>query len=227
MNKALYFLLTGFLIFTNHCLAQVPANADTLRVVQIISGQSLREKSIDSVNKIETIAGSVLMRERLTKFSCDSAIINRKDNTIEAFGNVHINDADSLHTYAQYLKYYGNPRMAYLKKKVRLNDTKGTLFTEDLDYDLAAGVGKFHNGGKVINGATVLTSTDGVYYADTKDVYFRNNVDLTDPKYKIKADSLLYNTQTQIVTFIGPTYIKSKEANIYTTQGTYYIKNLN
>jgi len=227
MNKALYFFLIGFLFFGNYCFAQIPAAKDTVRVVQIISGKSLREKSIDSVNKIETIAGNVLMSEGFTKFSCDSAIINRKENTIEAFGNVHINDADSLHTYSQYLKYYGTPRMAYLKKSVKLNDTKGTLFTEDLDYDLAAGVGKFHNGGKVINGSTVLTSNDGVYYADTKDVYFRNNVDLTDPKYKIKADSLLYNTQTQVVTFIGPTYIKSKEADIFTRQGTYDLQNGN
>ncbi|MEP6594791.1 MAG: OstA-like protein [Ginsengibacter sp.] len=227
MNKALYFCLTGFLFLSNYCSAQVPAKKDTVRVVQIISGQSLREKSIDSVNKIETIAGNVLMREGFTKFSCDSAIIDRKQNTIEAFGNVHINDADSLHTYSQYLKYYGTPRMAYLKKNVKLNDTKGTLFTEDLDYDLAAGVGKFHNGGKVINGSTVLTSNDGIYYADTKDVYFRNNVDLTDPKYKIKADSLLYNTQAQVVTFIGPTYIKSKDADIFTRQGTYDLKSGN
>ena len=225
MGKALYFCLTGLLFF-NNCLAQIPSK-DTLRVIEIISGKSLREKSIDSVNKIETIAGNVLIRERLTKFSCDSAIINRKENTIEAFGNVHINDADSLHTYAQYLKYYGTPRVAYLKRNVKLNDTKGTLLTEELDYDLAAGVGKFHNGGKVINGSSVLTSNDGVYYADTKDVYFRNKVDLTDPKYKIKADSLLYNTQSQVVTFIGPTYITSKEANIYTMQGTYDLKNGN
>lgn len=227
MNKAFYFCLTGFLFFSDYCCFAQVSSGDTIRIIQIISGKSLREKSIDSVNKVETIAGNVLIRERLTKFSCDSAIIDRKQNTIEAFGNVHINDADSLHTYAQYLKYYGTPRVAYLKKNVKLNDTKGTLLTEDLDYDLAAGIGKFHNGGKVINGSSVLTSTDGVYYADTKDVYFRNNVDLTDPKYKIKADSLLYNTQTQVVTFIGPTYITSKEANIFTTQGTYDLKNGN
>jgi lipopolysaccharide export system protein LptA len=227
MKKAFILCLTGFLSFYNYCVAQVASNADTVRVIEIMRGKSLREKSIDSVNKIETIAGNVLIRERLTKFSCDSAIINRKDNTIEAFGNVHINDADSLHTYSQYLKYYGNTRLAFLKREVKLNDTKGTLLTEDLDYDLAAGIGKFHNGGKVINGSSVLTSTDGIYYADTKDVYFKNNVDLTDPKYKIKADSLFYNTQTQIVTFTGPTYITSKEANIYTTQGTYDLKNGN
>ena len=228
MNKAIYFCFICFLFITISGLAQItPPTTEPVRTIEIIHGNSLREKSIDSINKIETIAGDVLIREGFTKFSCDSAIIDKKENTIEAFGNVHINDADTLHTYAQYLKYYGNTRMAYLKRDVKLNDTKGTLQSQDLDYDLNAGIGNYHTGGKVVNGATVLTSKEGVYYSDTKDVYFRNDVDLTDPKYKIKADSLLYNTLSQVVTFIGPTYIKSKEAKIYTTQGTYDLKNGN
>lgn len=222
MNKARHFFIVVFLFITSYSLAQIPPSAhDTVRTIEIINGKSLREKSVDSVNKIETIAGNVLIKEGLTKFNCDSAIIDRRLNTIEAFGNIHINDADSLHTYGQYLKYYGDKRFAHLKKNVKLTDRRGTLYTDDLDYDLAAGIGNYYNGGKVINGTTVLTSKDGVYYADTKDVYFRHDVDLTDPKYKIKADSLLYNTVSQVVTFIGPTHIKSKEANIYTTQGTY------
>jgi lipopolysaccharide export system protein LptA len=221
----IFFTACLFFIKIN-CFAQVPA-PDTLRIIEILRGLSLREKTIDSLTKIETIAGDVMLKEGATTFSCDSAIINRKLNTLEAFGNVHINDADSLHTYAQYVKYIGTERIAYLKKNVRLTDKKGTLLTQDLVYDLKAGIGKYHNGGKVINGATVLTSSEGTYYADTKDVMFKNNVDLTDPKYKIKADSLLYNTNTQVVTFTGPTHIKSKEANIFTTEGTYDLKNGN
>ena len=224
MYKVFFFI--GFLLMKVHCFAQVPS-PDTLRIIEIINGLSLREKTIDSLTKIETIAGNVLLREGATKFSCDSAIINRKLNVMEAFGNVHINDADSVHTYAQYLKYIGAERIAYLKKNVRLTDRKGTLTTDDLVYDLKTGIGNYHNGGKVINGKTILTSSEGTYYADTKDVLFKNNVDLTDPKYKIKADSLLYNTNTQVVTFTGPTHIKSKEANIFTTEGTYDLKNGN
>ncbi|MEO7802683.1 MAG: OstA-like protein, partial [Ginsengibacter sp.] len=218
-------------LFVSSCLlsfyipnAQVVTAPTPDRTIEIVSGLSLREKTIDSVNKVETIAGNVLLREGLTKFYCDSAIINRKDNTIDAFGNVHINDDDSLHTYSQYLKYYGDSRLAYLKKNVKLTDSKGTLLTENLEYDLAAGIGKYNDGGKVLNGSTVLTSNNGIYYAETKDVYFKNNVDLKDPKYKIKADSLLYNTTTQVVTLIGPTNINSREANIFTTEGTYDLK---
>lgn len=225
MKSFLKFLFVVFSLFSFYTSdAQVTSTPAPDRTIEIVSGLSLREKTIDSANKIETIAGNVFLREGLTKFYCDSAIINRKDNTIEAFGNVHINDDDSLHTYSQYLKYYGDNRLAYLKKNVKLTDSKGTLLTENLEYDLAAGIGKYNDGGKVVNGSTVLTSNNGIYYADTKDVYFKNNVDLKDPKYKIKADSLLYNTTTQVVTLIGPTHITSREANIFTTEGTYDLK---
>jgi lipopolysaccharide export system protein LptA len=225
MKSFFKFLFVVFGLFSFYISnAQVVTPPAPERTIEIVSGLSLREKTIDSLNKIETIAGNVLLREGLTKFYCDSAIINRQDNTIEAFGNVHINDDDSLHTYSQYLKYFGDSRLAYLKKKVKLTDSKGTLLTENLEYDLAAGIGKYNDGGKVLNGTTVLTSNNGIYYADTKDVYFKNNVDLKDPKYKIKADSLLYNTTTQVVTLIGPTHITSREANIFTTEGTYDLK---
>ena len=49
---------------------------------------------------------------------------------------------------------------------------------------------------------------------------------LNDPGGKIKADSLMYNMQSQEFTFIGPTNIKNKSGNTY-TQGTYNIKNGN
>ena len=120
---------------------------------------------------------------------------------MEAFGNIEINQADTVHTYSQYLKYLGIEKMAYLKKNVKLTDKKGTLFTQDLDYNLETGIGNFHNGGKVIEGKSVITSVEGTYYADTKDIYFKKNVKLDEPKNHIRADSLLYNMLHEAIHF--------------------------
>lgn len=203
-----------------------PAPADdTSRLVQILKGNSLREKYIDTIS-FQTIAGEVQLRESLTLFNCDSAAINKTTNVMEAFGNIHINQQDSIHTYAQYLKYIGKERMAYLKKGVRLTDKKGTLYTDDLEYNMNTNTGNYKNGGRVVNGKTTLTSIEGTYYANTKDVYFKKNVQLKDPKYDITTDSLLYNTQTQVVTFITQTHIISKDGgDIFTSSGTYDLKN--
>ncbi|MDB5198671.1 MAG: hypothetical protein JWO92_634 [Chitinophagaceae bacterium] len=228
MRKVLQFFYLLVLVFkAGLSFAQVSpvVPSDTLRTIEIIRGNTLREKKIDSLTKIETIAGNVIIHEGTTKFTCDSAIINRRLNTMEAFGNVHINQGDSVFTSSQYIKYLGNERIAYLKRNVTLTDKKSTLTTPELEYNLTTGIGKYNNGGKVVSGKTVLTSTQGIYYEDTKDIYFINKVDVVDPKSRIKADSLLYNTLTQKLIFIGPTSIKNKDGNIFTTQGTYDLKN--
>ena len=200
----------------------VKTSADTtIKEFEIIRGPSMRSINIDSVTTLQTIAGGAVIKQGTTIFSGDSIAINPTTHVVEAFGNVHINQADSVQTYSQYLKYIGTEKTAYLKKDVRLNDKKSTLYTQALDYNLHTGIGNYHNGGKVINGKTTITSFDGTYYADTKDVYFKNNVDVIEPEKHITTDSLLYNMKSQGSNFMGDTHIQTKEADIYTTQGTY------
>ena len=216
----------GFL-FPHHILAQAPVNRpDTFRIIQILQGESLRQIKKDSATNLETIAGNVILKEGLTTFKCDSAVINHHQNILESFGHIHINQNDSIHTYANHLLYKTNEHIAYLDGNVKLTDNKGTLLTKNLTYNLTTNIADYSNGGKVINGKTVLYSDNGTYYADTKDVHFKNNVHLVDPKYDIVTDSLIYNTQTQVTTFITETLIKNKEgASIYTKDGTYDLKN--
>jgi lipopolysaccharide export system protein LptA len=138
---------------------------------------------------------------------------------------VHINDADSIHIYAQYLRYMGIDKKALLTKKVRLTDKKSTLTTENLTYDVNLKLGTYLYGGKVVNKKTTLTSTEGNYYGDTKDIYFYKNVLLVQPDGTIKTDSLQYNTSTEVSTFISPTVIKDKKGlTIKTREGFYDIK---
>ncbi|MBK7559746.1 MAG: LPS export ABC transporter periplasmic protein LptC [Chitinophagaceae bacterium] len=216
------FLMASSLQLSAQQVIQTTASGDTIRSIEILRGNSLRLITIDSVTSLETIAGNVIIREGLTTFYCDSATINRKTNIVEAFGNIHINDNDSIHTYAQYLRYVGAERMAYLKKKVRLTDKKGTLYTDDLEYNLRTGIAIYKSGGRIVNEKTVLTSREAVYYADTKDVYFKDNVHLVDPDRDIYTDSLLYNIKTNIATFIAKTKIVGKDGSIINTNaGTY------
>ncbi len=178
--------------------------------------------TLDSATVLETIAGNAIIKEGLTTFYCDSATLNRKTNILEAFGNIHINDNDSIHTYAKSLRYVGAERIAYLKKNVKLTDKKGTLYTDDLQYNLRTGIATYKGGGKITNEKTVLTSEDGVYYADTKDVFFKKNVHLKDPDRDIYTDSLQYNLKTNIATFIARTKIIGKDGSVtITNAGTY------
>lgn len=192
------------------------------RDIQIIFAKDLRMITLPDGTELQTLAGSAAVKQGNTILKGDSIVLNPKTGIAEVFGHVHINDADTVNTYANYLKYIGRERIAYLKKNVKLTDGKGTLLTDDLEYNLATGIANYKGGGRVVNGTTILTSSDATYFSDTKDVYFKKYVHLTDPEYDIKADSLMYNTLSKIATFISPTKIVTKDQGVINTKSGYY-----
>jgi lipopolysaccharide export system protein LptA len=190
-----------------------------------IRGASIRFITIDDSTRLKTIAGNATAKQGNTTLYGDSIVQNERTNILQVFGNVHINDADSVHTYSNYLRYLGNERKAFLKTNVKLTDGKAILTTQDLEYDVSTGIAKYFNGGKVINGATVLTSNDATYYSDTKDVFFQKNVVLKDPKYFMRTDSLRYNTQFKNAYINSPTKIRTdKGQNINTSKAIYSLE---
>lgn len=216
------------LFFTNASNAQVvtprPRN-DTMRLVNLIHADRFGYQKIDSATELQTLVGNVQLEQEGTYFSGDSVVI-KNGKIVEAFGNVHINDKDSIHTRSQYLLYYVDTKKAILRNQVQLTDGKTTLTSEDLQYDVNMRIGEYHTGGKLVNEKSVLTSREGRYYADLKDAYFYGNVKLKDPQYDLESDSLLYNTETELTTFIAPTKIvDSAGRTIRTSEGYYDLKN--
>lgn len=179
---------------------------------------------IDSFTYL-TLVGKARVRQDKTRLQADSIVLDVNNNIAQAYGNVFINDADSVFTYAQYVKYLGKEKKAYLKNAVKLTDGKGTITTDDMDYDTGIKMGSYHNGGKVVNGKTTLTSKDGYYYGDTRDVYFYNRVEMIDPETKIFTDTLLYNLNTEITSFVSTTTIFTGNRRIVTKSGFYDVKN--
>jgi lipopolysaccharide export system protein LptA len=204
--------------------AQVSGDSVSTSILQIIAADRYNFEKRDTANFI-SLAGNVKLKKENTLFYCDSAVLNQKQNTVESFGHVHINDADSVHTYADYMKYVGGEKKAYLKNNVRLTDNKGVLTTTELEYEIQAKIGIYSRGGKIVTGKTVLTSTEATYYGDTRDIYFRKKVVLADPEYRITTDTLLYNMETEVARFVTYTIIVSKERTVTTREGYYDKKN--
>jgi hypothetical protein len=204
-----------------------PSPADTsVKVIQWINSDLTRNQKVNDSVEYFIMVGNVILQHETTIFKCDSAVLNQKTRILEAFGNIHINESDSINIYSQYLKYYGSTRLAELRKKVKLTDGKIELLTENFNYNLAENVGDYFKGGKVINQQSVLTSVEGTYYGDLKDVFFKKEVKLVDPQYKLNTDSLLYNTETEIATFVTrTTIIDSTQKQIVTNDGYYDVKN--
>jgi len=199
---------------------------DPSQVVEILPGtQRQIYRKLPDGTELQILAGTVRLKQGNSLFYCDSCVINSNANVFEAFGNVHINDDDTANLYAGYLRYLTDKKYAYLKRNVKLTDGHGTLTTNELEYDLVSSIGTYKNGGRVVNKKSVITSKEGIYYADIRDVYFKKNVELNDPAYNLKTDSILYNTETQVARFIAETFIKdSSGRTIRTREGYYDIK---
>lgn len=199
---------------------------DTTRPVDLIYADKIRLETIDTTVDRQILVGKVHLKQEKTHFFGDSVIYNKKTKIVEAFGHVHINDADSIHTYADKLLYYVDTKKAILTNNAKLTDGKSTLTTNELHYDSNEKIGEYFNGGKVVNSKSVLTSKEATYYGDLKDVYFKKDVVLIDPAYQLRSDSLLYNTNSEVTTFITKTYIKdSSNREIETKEGFYDLKN--
>ncbi|HVM87023.1 MAG TPA: OstA-like protein [Puia sp.] len=222
----LIFLLASFFMSIAQQPAQpAPAEKDSLVPLHILRADRIREETKDSA-KYQSLIGNVQLQKGTTLFYCDSVVMNNKDKVIEAFGKVHMNDSDTTNIFSDYMKYFEDKKYIIFQKRVKMTDGKATLYTDDLGYDMNLKIGTYNNGGKLINKSSTLTSKEGVYYAETKDVYFKKDVYLKDPAYDLKTDSLLYNTDAQLATFITETLIKdSSGSTIVTREGNYDLRN--
>jgi lipopolysaccharide export system protein LptA len=190
------------------------------KLIEFLSAASYNVKKIDSTNFV-ILVGDVKIRQGKTLLYGDSIVLNTTSNILEGFGHIHINDADSVHTYAEYMKYLGNTKKAYLRRKVKLTDGRGVLTTDSLDYDVSIKLGQYNKGGKLVRNKTVLKSIEGFYYGITRDVIFRKKVELIDPESTIITDTLEYNTYSQLTNFISPTKIINGARIIKTSNGNY------
>ena len=198
--------------------ANEPNFSDT---ISIKNADNTRFLNKDGVN-LTILTGNVLIQQGNTIFKCDSCVRNPFEQVFEAWGNVHINDADTTNIYAEHLKYFIQREVAYLDKNVRLTDGTSTLTTPSMEYNRATNVATYKNGGKVVSKKTTITSKEGVYYSDLKDAYFKKNVIIKDPAYYITSDSILYNTARQMARFIANTTIKDSTGSIVKTKEGYY-----
>jgi lipopolysaccharide export system protein LptA len=204
--------------------AQFPAAKPapkTGSVIEIIHADSLIMYERDSVSMTRFV-GNALFKQGTTLFNCDSAVKNNKTNIIDAYGHIHINQADSVHIYGNFLNYDANTRIALLRDEARLTDGKVTITGPELQYDMNAKIGSYVKSGRLVNGKSVLTSDEGYYYTETKEMHFIRNVLLVDPEYTLSTSELLYNTDTKIATIIAPTTINNNDkSTMYATSGYY------
>ena len=169
----------------------------------------------------QVLYGNVKFRKEGMLMFCDSAHFYEKTNSFNAFGNVRMEQGDTLFVYADVLYYDGIEEFARLRNNVRLENRNTTLFTDSLDYDMRSNIGYYFDGGRIVDEENELASIYGQYSPDTKDAEFLYEVTLTNERYVMHTDTLHYNTANHIADIVGYTTIVSDSNIIYSDRGWY------
>ncbi|MCH5217480.1 MAG: LPS export ABC transporter periplasmic protein LptC [Muribaculaceae bacterium] len=185
----------------------------------------------DISEDIKIVKGNVKFRQGGLIMTCDSAYFYSEQDRADCFGNVRMEQGDTLFIYADRLYYDGLRHFAQLKngataRKVRLINRSDTLITDSLDYNLEMRLGWYDKGGELRDSTSTLTSIYGQYSPATKDAEFFHDVVLINRKdnFRLLSDTLYYNTATGIARIDSRTIIEGENDTIITTGGTYNTK---
>ena len=152
---------------------------------------------------------------------CDSALLFEKENRLIANGNVRISQPGKLSARSRKMEYDGNERRAILSGMVTMSHREMSLRTERLDYDLKSKIGYYSSGADIRSGSTNLKSRKGSYHSESGSFFFRDSVEVIDPEFRLKADTLKYNDLSKKAYFFGPTYINTRQSRIHCVRGSF------
>ncbi|HJW28526.1 MAG TPA: OstA-like protein, partial [Saprospiraceae bacterium] len=180
-------------------------------------------EDLQGAEDVKWISKGLQLRIDSTNIYADSAVIYGEDRVF-AYGNVVIQQGDSLEVFTDTLYYTRETDIAELVGEVALRQGNKQLWTTDLSYHLGERFGEYHQGGTLIDKDLQMSSKRGIYYAKDEDIVFKDSVIVLHPKFNLAADSMTYQAALSKVKFTGPTNIYTRQAKIYCESGFYDVE---
>lgn len=219
-SQSMFLLGVLFVAFIS-LKAQQPPSPQQNERAKIIELRQARLLEKRSGSDAQILIDSVVLYHEGAYMYCDSAYWYQGNNTFEAFGNVRMEQGDTIFVYGDYLHYDGAAQLARLRDNIRMEDRQVTLFTDSLNYDRLENIGYYFDGGMLVDEKNELTSFWGQYDPESKDALFSDSVKLVNEEYTLYSDTLKYNTETKIADILGPSKIVSDSGYIETDKGWY------
>ncbi len=167
------------------------------------------------------LLGDVFIEHEGFTLRSKKAIHYKKTNIIKAYGNVVLNQGDTITQTSRYVQYNGNTKKARSWGKVVLKDPVMTLSTDTLDFDRTKQILYYKNGATIKDTTNVLVSRIGNYFLQTSKFQALSEVVLTNPDYVLKSEHLDYFTSNGHAFLHGPSTITGEDNYIYTEKGFY------
>jgi lipopolysaccharide export system protein LptA len=197
------------------------AGQKTGQRIEVLNTDVLELVKIDSI-EVRKLLGNVRIRQDSILFFCDSAYHFVAENRIQAMSNVRAVLNDTMTLTADRLDYLSTERRVELYDRITLTDGTNLLRSDRMTYLRDDQVGFYRNWGTLTTDQSVIESRRGHYYSLTKDAIFRDSVWVrgTQENFRVRADSLRYNTEREEIQIICPTFIVARDTHrLYSEAG--------
>jgi len=165
--------------------------------------------------------GNVMIEHEGATLQCKQALIYQEENMVKAFGEVFVNQGDTITQQSKYVHYNGKTKMVKSWGNVILKDPKMTLTTDTLHFDREKQILIYKDHATIKDSTNTLKSQIGNYFLETNKFQALSKVVITNPDNIITSEHLDYYTNTGIADLYGPTtIIDLKENNtLYSEEG--------
>lgn len=213
--KRFFQLLIGGLCCCSGIIGAVAQSASngTPKIVNFSADVMRPVKVADS--SVISLVGHVVFYHNGAVITCDSAI-RFNDRMMDCYNNVIINK-DSTFVYGDRAEYNGNINMARVYAPlIKVVNGDATLYTYNFSFNTLDNIGHYTGGGTMLQKENRLESRDGYYYADTRELVGVHDVEMSNPDYQLKSDSVNYNLDTEVARFSTRSFIWNKDNEFLT-----------
>lgn len=205
------------------CLLKLPyANAQEVKKIDYTSDRTLKdEKKYPGAIILSKVNNQVYFVHQGIEIWCDQAIHYDQANFFKAYGNVRMQQGDTVTMQSDYAEYNGTTQFAFASGKVKMTRPQSSLETDTLFFDRIKQQAYYKSGGTVRDTASVLTSIIGRYYMEDDKYSFLSKVVVTNPKYVMNSDQLDFYSDSGHAYLYGPTTIVSETSTVYCERGFY------
>lgn len=181
----------------------VDFTADLMRPVKVGDSSAL------------SLVGHVVFHHNGAVITCDSAI-RYNDRQMDCFQNVIINQ-DTIFIYGDRVEYNGfiNTARVYAPL-IKVVDKDAVFYTYNFSFNTLDNIGHYTGGGTMLQGENRLESQEGFYYVNDRILVGVDDVEMENPDYRMRADSVSYNLNAEIASFYTRSYIWNSDDEFLT-----------
>ena len=200
----------------------IPVNAQNTQEIENKSDRTLKnEERYPGALILSKVENQVYFKHDGIEVWCDNAVFYKQANFFKAYGNIRMQQGDSVRMTSNYAEYNGDTEFAFASGNVKMKRPQTTLETDSLFFDRIKQQAYYRSGGKVTDTASVLTSTIGRYFMEEDKYSFVNKVVVTNPEYQINSEQLDFYSENGHAYLYGPSTIESETSTVYCERGFY------